>query len=1274
MKLINFLKNNTLLSIIGAIILSIVLIGFIGNKYIEYNKNNWEQISEKQFTTIEKIIKQELNYAQLKIVLEKEKIVKKLKTIKNFEINNFEELIPEVKTNNLLFALFDTGNNLKFWNDHYLEQISINKNKDIKLGKTYFANTDLANYIALIDTLSIQSKKYLLQIASVVEKDYQLNPVYFDDVNLTQVISEKAGVECKIYYSEFAKKSKDGRKHSIDILNNAGNKIGLLTFVKPSREIILKELETKISTVQSVFAVLGFLLLGILLCMEVKNYSSKILKFSFISLYLIVLRYLLIILNIPKSIVSSNLLDDRIYFSDFGYGLANSPLDLFITQIIFLIIIFLGFNYSYKFYKSDTEKKQYNIISFTVLLIFIALIYLFLLRGFGAGIRGFVFDTSLRYFQSTSLSSNFPHFVMHFNVLLLGLISVLSSISLMLILLAIKRKNNSKLELINFVVLAVILAIGVALFDTLQRDPQITLLIKIMHVFFIVGITYLLVNHNFGFFSNSVIIFSISSFLSIITLLNYNSELEKKSLQTTANVILRANEQWYKALINETITNKFSREEAVRALSKKNSNYNASAFKIWSKSKLQRESINSSVNFIGLDGELLGGFGSIYPNLSIKEIVDTNNVIEEVKIFEEPFESESQKLIRGIFPVKDHYSFLGYLDVSILMDLNDFGFNAHTELFSTGKLNDESILKLDKLVILDYQNKVLTSVYGELNPSDDINKIILSAPLNEKNEAWLDIKFNNSKFIFYVKKKNYTNLERVIAVGLRNKELSIGLFDFFKVFFNHVIILLILSFIYLLYNFKNVKKYQFNLRTKLLSIFLIISLIPLILTAFYFRNLTEDKNEKAIYYKLGKRAFSIEDYFNQKVGFNGDTVNIDYRDATRELNINYSVFDTTGLIYSSSDLLYDVGLIPQRLNFKVYTQLVEGNDQEILIKESIDKFKFNSFYYKANIFDKEVVIKVSDAFNKILLPLSGSEVDVFLFGTYSLAVLLIIGLSAFLANQISSSIRKLTSATKSVAAGDLSLEIKSSASGEVKDLVEGFHYMIKELKRNQNIIAEIEREEAWKEMAKQVAHEIKNPLTPMKLSVQQLITAYDDHSDKFDRFFKRVTSTILNQIETLRNIANEFSNFARMPKLKVEKINLIEIVKQSVNLFADESVNLKFNFNSNKLLINGDSEQLKRTIINLIRNSIQEDSTEINISTKEEADKVILTISDNGSGIKTEHINKIFEPNFTTQQDGMGLGLSMTKRYLKSTGADISVLSTSPNGTSIQITFPKITS
>ncbi len=145
-----------------------------------------------------------------------------------------------------------------------------------------------------------------------------------------------------------------------------------------------------------------------------------------------------------------------------------------------------------------------------------------------------------------------------------------------------------------------------------------------------------------------------------------------------------------------------------------------------------------------------------------------------------------------------------------------------------------------------------------------------------------------------------------------------------------------------------------------------------------------------------------------------------------------------------------------------------------------------------------------------------------------------------------------------------------------------------------------------------------------------------------------------------------------MPKLKLENFNLNEIILQSINLFTDEKIKITFENEKDDPIISGDAEQLKRIIINLIRNSIQSEATEIKFNFNTNDSEIELRVTDNGIGILKEDFEKIFEPNFTTKKDGMGLGLSMARRYLKSTGAEINVESSSENDTVIKLTFPKL--
>ncbi|MCB0730787.1 MAG: ATP-binding protein [Ignavibacteriae bacterium] len=1269
MKVSSLFSKNKVFTLIFSVTIIIFFIGIIGNQLIDLQIKNWSETTNKNVKEIEEKSKIIINNYQNNLVAEKEKIIKKLKNIKDPTFKDYEEIVHKLEFEEQKIAVFK-NDELFIWDKHFLENLIPNDSANQNYNETYFLDSGINTYLVIRDTFNINNDLYELFLAQIIEKQYQLNEDYFKEISLTKDISEIINSDFKINILKNAAKTKDGRKHSFEINNNKNNLIGIATFVKPSRESSVVELENLISSIQSLIVLTGFIILGFLLKYELDKFSNEIIKIISISIYLIILRYILIFIEFPKIILKSVIVDEKYYYSDFGLGLTNSPLDLFFTLLVVLIIFWYILKFSIEFYKRDKRKNSTNFYWGVLTLIIGMIIYLISLRGFGASIRSFVFDTSIRYFQSTSLNLTIPHLIMHINVLIIGIVSIIGSAIILFFILTFFKSLIEKNRIQFFIILFCIFVVSEIFYSFQQNNPQLTIPIKIFQIFLVFVIVYITIIFDYKRITKLIIYFLAASVFSIISLLFYNTELEKASLKTTANIIARVDESWYKTLIYETLLADFSRAEALTAFSSENSNYNSAAFKIWSKSNLQKESINSSVNFISLSRELLGGFGSTYPRISLDRFIDTNSVIEEIQIFEEPYENESQKLIRGIFPVKDEFAFLGYIDISILSDLNDFGFSTHPEFISTGKLNEKAILKLDKLIILDYRNQDLKIVYGNFTPNQEINQTILDAEFTSKNDAWIESEIDNSKLIIYVKRIYRDNIERILAVALRGKELSIGLFDFFKVFFTHAIILIIIILIYFLYYYKKETVYQFDLRSKLLVAFLIISLLPLILTAYYFRNLTEEKNEEAIYYKLGKRAFNVETYLNDNA--NGLFLYDLYNKASRDLNINYTIYRQNILEYSSQDLLYDVGLMPKIINPDAYEELQLNGSQEILVKEYIEKYEINSFYYKANFLGEDIIVKVADGFNKIQLPLSGSEVDVLLFGFYSLAVVLIIIFSAIFANQISLPIRKITSATRSVAAGDLSLEIKTNAKGELGDLVSGFQYMIRELKRNQTILAEIEREEAWKEMAKQVAHEIKNPLTPMKLSVQQLITAYNDKSEKFDSFFKKVTETILNQIETLKNIATEFSNFARMPKLKVEKINSADVILQSINLFTDENIKITFNNNSTNTFINGDSEQLKRAIINMIRNSIQANATDIELNLNDNNSNLELRVKDNGNGIDADNIERIFEANFTTKKEGMGLGLSMAKRYLKSTGADIFVEKTSSDGTIIIMTFPKI--
>jgi nitrogen fixation/metabolism regulation signal transduction histidine kinase len=265
---------------------------------------------------------------------------------------------------------------------------------------------------------------------------------------------------------------------------------------------------------------------------------------------------------------------------------------------------------------------------------------------------------------------------------------------------------------------------------------------------------------------------------------------------------------------------------------------------------------------------------------------------------------------------------------------------------------------------------------------------------------------------------------------------------------------------------------------------------------------------------------------------------------------------------------------------------------------------------------------------------------------------------------------------KSIQLGKKNEPINYLSNDEIGELVKEYNHKVEELAISAELLAKSERESAWREMAKQVAHEIKNPLTPMKLNIQYLQRAKAEKMENYNEFFDKVTRNLIEQIDTLSDIATEFSNFAQLPNTKNEKFDLALVLSNLCDLFEPTN-NLEFRFNfplSGIVIINSNKEQLTRAFLNLIKNSIQsippEQKGEINIGIKLTLKTAIVNITDNGSGISTEVQEHLFEPNFTTKTSGMGLGLSIAKNIINTCKGEIWYETSFGIGTSFFIEIP----
>jgi nitrogen fixation/metabolism regulation signal transduction histidine kinase len=234
--------------------------------------------------------------------------------------------------------------------------------------------------------------------------------------------------------------------------------------------------------------------------------------------------------------------------------------------------------------------------------------------------------------------------------------------------------------------------------------------------------------------------------------------------------------------------------------------------------------------------------------------------------------------------------------------------------------------------------------------------------------------------------------------------------------------------------------------------------------------------------------------------------------------------------------------------------------------------------------------------------------------------------------------------------------------------------MIDKLAESANKLAQSEREGAWRDIARQIAHEIKNPLTPMKLSVQHLQRAWKDQHPKLEETFHKVSKTIITQIDILNDLASEFSNYAKMPTPEFENILLKDALQPIIDLHQnDENIKI-INQIPEDVYVYFDSNYLNRTFTNLIKNASQSIPDDrkglINISATVDDNNLKIIVSDNGKGISKININKVFTPYFSTKIYGMGLGLPMVKNMIEAAGGKITFISKEDEGTIFEVILP----
>ncbi len=405
-----------------------------------------------------------------------------------------------------------------------------------------------------------------------------------------------------------------------------------------------------------------------------------------------------------------------------------------------------------------------------------------------------------------------------------------------------------------------------------------------------------------------------------------------------------------------------------------------------------------------------------------------------------------------------------------------------------------------------------------------------------------------------------------------------------------------------------------------------------------------------------------------------------------ELLLNFSdvfyadinLFDPYGnLVATSRPEIFEKGLIGTKINPLAFNELAFNKKSQFIHNEKIGQLNYLSGYIPLLNHENKLIayLNIPYFIRQEELKHEVSNLVVGIVNVYVILLLISILISILISRRITMPLRMIQERFSEINLVQNYDNIEYVGNDEIGGLVKEYNRMVKELEKSIEMLAKSERESAWQEMARQIAHEINNPLTPMKLSVQHLLRARKDKSEKFDEYLEKISETLIEEIDNLSSIATEFSNFAKMPKAQNLKFNLVEKINTVVSLFANSEADFVLNYkNISNIEVFADKEQISRVFINLFKNAIQavekgvQPKIIIHLSINNQ--KAIVKVSDNGNGIPEELREKLFRPNFTTKSSGMGLGLAIIKNIMEDLGGAIRFVTETGKGTTFLLEFP----
>ncbi len=521
-----------------------------------------------------------------------------------------------------------------------------------------------------------------------------------------------------------------------------------------------------------------------------------------------------------------------------------------------------------------------------------------------------------------------------------------------------------------------------------------------------------------------------------------------------------------------------------------------------------------------------------------------------------------------------------------------------------------------------------------------------------------------------------TNDERLIVIASKS-------YDYIYVFSNFsfqlFILLVLCGFIFVGFRvYKN--KARLNLSTKIQLYLGMAFIFPMLIVSVGLLNTLNATYREEVDQNFLTKSFNLAGNLAEITqAFENNTINRDdYSNAIAEaaslVQSDINIYETSGPLLSSSQMeIFNSGILGKYIKPEALNAIVYNNEQSIILNEEIGKLDFKSSYTALRSDRTGNLIGIlSMPYFESESQLQNQQIQIFtnLISVFTLIFLISLFSGNLIVNQLVSPLKQIADRIRRTSLQEKNQPIHYAVNDEIGSLVNEYNQMLVKLEESKVALAEVQKESAWKEIARQVAHEIKNPLTPMRLKIQQMMRSLD----KEDRNYNACAS-LIEQIDSLSDIADSFSAFAKMPVPKNEKFALDELTKHTVELYRSEKTKLTLSIQDQPLEVFADPKIFSGILNNIILNGIQsvnKKKPKIDISLIRKGNKALLSIKDNGSGIPPEVQEKVFTPYFSTKRTGSGIGLAVAKKGIENAGGNIWFETSEGMGTTFNISLPLV--